>query len=83
MLLALLPYPLAVCMQAARNAEPPDMAKAIRKKEALRDAKRNKLEKAMKQDAKAGETAPAGSMDDRKAKIQVCPIVLQLPAADT
>ncbi|KAL0040844.1 hypothetical protein WJX79_006986 [Trebouxia sp. C0005] len=58
-------------VMAARNAEPPDMAKAIRKKEALRDAKRNKLEKAMKQDAKAGETAPAGSMDDRKAKIQV------------
>ncbi|KAL0023347.1 hypothetical protein WJX77_009730 [Trebouxia sp. C0004] len=59
-------------VMAARNAEPPDMAKAIRKKEALRDAKRNKLEKAMKQDAsKAGETAPAGSIDDRKAKIQV------------
>ncbi len=84
-LLALLLYPLALCMQAARNAEPPDMAKAIRKKEAARDAKRNKLEKAMKQDAasKAGETAPAGSIDDRKAKIQVCSIALLLPAADT
>lgn len=61
-------------VMAARNAEPPDMAKAIRKKEALREAKRNKLEKAMKQDAaatKAGETAPAGSIDDRKAKVQV------------
>ncbi|DBA67595.1 TPA: hypothetical protein ACH3X2_001862 [Trebouxia sp. C0005] len=62
---------MLLMLMAARNAEPPDMAKAIRKKEALRDAKRNKLEKAMKQDAKAGETAPAGSMDDRKAKIQV------------
>ena len=85
-LLVLLLYPLALCMQAARNAEPPDMAKAIRKKEAARDAKRNKLEKAMKQDAaasKTGETAPAGSIDDRKAKIQVCSIALLLPAADT
>lgn len=73
----LLLYPLALRMQAARNAEPPDMAKAIRKKEALREAKRNKLEKAMKQDAaatKAGETAPAGSIDDRKAKVQVCSV---------
>ena len=84
-LLVLLLYPLALCMQAARNAEPPDMAKAIRKKEALRDAKRNKLEKAMKQDAaatKAGETASAGSIDDRKAKIQVCSIALLMPVAD-
>ncbi len=85
-LLALLLYPLALCMQAARNAEPPDMAKAIRKKEAARDAKRNKLEKAMKQDtaaSKAGEAAPAGSIDDRKAKVQVCSLALLLPPVDT
>ncbi len=85
-LLAFLLYPLALCMQAARNAEPPDMAKAIRKKEAARDAKRNKLEKAMKQGgaaSKAGEAAPAGSIDDRKAKVQVCSLALLLPPADT
>jgi len=85
-LLALLLYPLALCMQAARNAEPPDMAKAIRKKEAARDAKRNKLEKAMKQDtaaSKAGEAAPAGSIDDRKAKVQVASLALLLPPVDT
>ncbi len=61
-------------MQAARNAEPPDMAKAIRKKEAQREAKRNKLEKAMKEEAaasKAGEAPPAGSLEDRRAKVQV------------
>lgn len=64
-------------LQAARKAELPDMAAAIRKKEAQRDAKRSKLEKAMKEEvaaSKAGEPHAASSSDHGKAELQVHPL---------
>ena len=64
-------------LQAARKGELPDMAAAIRKKEAQRDAKRSKLEKAMKEEvaaSKAGEPHAASSSDHGKAELQVHPL---------
>ena len=66
-------------VQAARSAEPPDMAKAIRKKEAQLEAKRKKLvekevaaREAVREAGKEGsEAQPAGDLQEKKSKVEV------------
>lgn len=57
--------------QAARNAEPPDMAKAIRKKEAQRESKRKKQRDKETAASKGSAGQPAGADEDKKSKIQI------------
>lgn len=58
-------------MQAARSAEPPDMAKAIRKKEAKQDAKRKKQREKEAAAGRGPEAQLAGADSDNKLKIQI------------
>ena len=58
-------------IQAARSAEPPDMAKEIRKKEAQQDAKRKKQREKEAAAGKGPEAQPAGADQDNKSKIRI------------
>lgn len=58
-------------MQAARSNEPPDMAKAIRKREAKQDAKRKKQREKEAAAGRGPEAQLAGPDSDNKLKIQI------------
>ena len=62
---------LHLIIQAARSAEPPDMAKEIRKKEAQQDAKRKKQREKEAAAGKGPEALPAGADEDNKSKIRI------------
>ena len=58
-------------MQAARSAEPPDMAKAIRKQEAKKDAKRKKQREKEAAAGRGPEAQLARADSDNRLKIQI------------
>lgn len=69
--LSALLHPVVMIMQAARSAEPPDMAKEIRKQEAQQDAKRKKQREKEAAAGKGPDAQPGAADQENKSKIKI------------